>query len=143
MTQSTHQGACEECGAPLVDGMTCWEQLGAILAWEYQDPELLAEHFLTVASYNLQHPAQFTDEALAGLSAAFIEYIDQGIPVKEVRRRMAQAYDGKRRVLKREVERQPVLRLWRMTIADVYLPDKPQGAAERVRAWAASIRAEL
>jgi hypothetical protein len=80
---------------------------------------------------------------LAGLRAAFIENIDQGISVKEVRRRMAQAYDGKQRVLKKEAERQPVLRLWRMTIADVYLPDKPQGAAERVRAWAASIRAEL
>jgi hypothetical protein len=51
---------CAECGAPRVSGMTCWEMLGAIIAWEYHDPALLAEHFLTVASYNLQHPAQFT-----------------------------------------------------------------------------------
>jgi hypothetical protein len=43
-------------------------------------------------------------------------------------------------VLKPEAERQPVLRQWTMTIADVYLPDQPQGAAERVRAWAAVIR---
>lgn len=46
---------CPECGAPTGDGLTCWEQLGSILAWEYNDPALMAEHFLTVASYNLQN----------------------------------------------------------------------------------------
>jgi len=30
-----------------------------------------------------------------------------------------------------------------MTIADVYIPGKPEGAAERVRKWAASIKKEL
>ncbi len=57
------EARCPECDAPIVNGMTCWEMLGAILAWEYHDPELMAEHFLTVASYNLQHPAQFTGAA--------------------------------------------------------------------------------
>jgi len=46
-------------------------------------------------------------------------------------------------VLKPEHERQPMLRQWAMTIAEVYLPDQPQGAAERVRAWAAVIRREI
>lgn len=135
--------ACPECGAARVDGMTCWEQLGAIVAWEYEDPELRAEHFLTVASYNLQHPAQFTEEALAGLRAALIERLDHAMPVKEIRRRAARAYQGKRRVLKDESERKPVLRSWSMTIADVYIPASPEGAAERVRKWAASIRNEF
>jgi len=35
--------------------------LGAIGAWEYQYSALMAAHFLAVASYNLQHPAQFTN----------------------------------------------------------------------------------
>jgi hypothetical protein len=48
---------CPECGAPGVSGTICWEML-----------ELLAEHFLTVASYNLQHPTQFTEAALSGRS---------------------------------------------------------------------------
>jgi Family of unknown function (DUF5946) len=135
--------ACPECGAPLVDAMTCREQLGMIGAWEFQDPELLAEHFLTVASYNLQHPAQFTDEAIAGLRAAFIERLDNGLTIAEIRHRAATAYAGKKRVLKDPAERRPVLRRWRMTIADVYIPDQPQGAAERVRRWAAAIRSEL
>jgi Family of unknown function (DUF5946) len=134
---------CPECGAPRVEGMTCWEQLGAIGAWEFQDPELMAEHFLTVASYNLQHPSQFTDEALAWLRSAFIDRLDHGTSVEELRRRAARAYEGKRRVLKGETERKPVLRSWSLTIADVYIPDKPQGAAARVRAWAGAIRNEL
>ena len=134
---------CPECGAPRVDSMTCWEQLGAILAWESQDPELMAEHFLTVASYNLQHPAQFMDEALIWVRQAFIDRLDHGVSTEVLRRRASAVYEGKKRVLKREPERHPALRLWRMTIADIYIPDHPEGAAERVRKWAASIRSEL
>ena len=132
---------CPECGAPRVEGMTCWEQLGAILAWEWQDPELQAEHFLTVACYNLQHPAQFTDEALAGLGIALADYLE-GMPTQEIRRRNSRAYEGNKRVLKPEAERQPALKHWSKTIADVYIPDHPEGAAQRVRDWGAAIRAE-
>lgn len=134
---------CPECGAPVVEGFTCWEQLGAILAWEWQDPELGAVHFLTVASYNLQHPAQFTEPTLAGLREQFIAHLDQGVPVSEIRRRVGKAAAGATRVLKPEAERTPLLRQWPMTIADVYVPARPDGAAGRVKAWAASIRQEL
>ena len=134
---------CPECGASQVEEMNCWEQLGAIIAWEYQDPALMAVHFLTVACYNLQHPAQFTDEALAGLRADLIAHLDEGLTVQEIRRRAAQHYTAPRRVLKKEAARRPLLRHWSMTIADVYLPERPQGAAERVKAWAAAIRNEL
>jgi hypothetical protein len=137
------QEECPECGAPLVEGMTCWEQLGGIIAWEFQDPELMAEHFLTVASYNFQHPASFTEEALAELRIAFIDYIDRGVPASELRRRAARAYDGKRRVLKDKAERQPILHRWKMTIAQVYTPNQLEGAAGRVKVWAASIRNEF
>jgi hypothetical protein len=137
------RATCPECGAPVVDGLTCWEQLGLLIAWEFEDPELQAEHFLTVSAYNLQHPAQFTDEALAGLRAMFVEHLDNGLTVTEIRRRVGRGFAGNTRVLKDESERRPVLRSWSMTIADVYLPCRPEGAAARVRAWAASIRAEL
>jgi hypothetical protein len=114
--------------------------LGMLLAWEYDDPELRADHFLMVACYNLQHPAQFTEATLAGLRAVFIEKLDHGRAVAEIRRRVGKVTAGATRVLKPETERRPVLHQWTMTIADVYLPDLPQGAAERVRAWAAVIR---
>jgi hypothetical protein len=128
---------------PMVNGMTCWEMLGAIGAWEYRDPELRAEHFLTVASYNLQHPAQFTEAALAGLRAVFNERIDQGLGIAEIRRRVGKAAAGATRALRPEAERQLVLRRWTKAIADVYRPDQLEGATERVRAWAAAIRREL
>ncbi|MCB8985259.1 MAG: hypothetical protein H6659_15615 [Ardenticatenaceae bacterium] len=145
MTQSsdTSPRPCPECGAPPVAGLNCGEQLGAVLAWEWQDPELSAQHFLTVASYNLQHPAQFTAAAYAGLRAAFIDHLDNGLPVAEIRRRISHVAEGSQRVLQPEAERRFVLRPWPQTIADVYLPDQPEGAAGRVRAWAASIRAEF
>src|SRR4051812_35709077 len=119
---------CPECAAPLINGMTCWEMLGAIIAWEYEDPELRAEHFLTVASYNLQHPAQFTQATLASLAAVFVERIDRGLGIAEIRRRVGAVAAGAARVLKPQEERTTVLRQWSMTIADVYLPDQPQGA---------------
>lgn len=134
---------CPECGAPRVAGMNCWEMLGAIIAWEWQDPELMAEHFLTVASYNLQHPAQFTIEAISGLKSVFIDRLDHGLPIAEIRSRVGHAVEGKKRVRKPESERITLLRPWPITIADVYLPDQPQGAAGRVRSWAAAIRKEF
>lgn len=134
---------CPECGAPEVSGLTCWEQLGLLIAWEHEDPELQAVHFLIVASYNFQHPAQFTDETLASLRSVFIAYLDDGMAIPEIRRRVGESVKGNRRVLRPEAERQPTLRKWPITLADVYLPDKPAGAAARVRAWAAAIRDEL
>lgn len=134
---------CPECGGALVDGMTCWEQFGAILAWEWHDSALAAEHFLTVASYNLQHLAQFTQEALDGLRASLNEYLDEGVSVDTIRKRMGNKYEGKTRVLKPESEKRPVLRTWGLTVDHVYLPDQPQGAAGRVREWAQAIQKEL
>ena len=134
---------CPECGARRLDGMTCWEQMGAVCAWEWQDPELAAVHFLTVATYNLQHPAMFTDVAISGLREAFIAHLDAGVSIKELRRRMGGAFEGKPRVLRDPSDQRPVLKSWRITIADVYLPALPAGAAGRVRAWAAATREQL
>ena len=141
--RSTVEAHCPECGAPQLNGMTCWEMFGVLLAWEAQDAELVAEHFLTVASYNLQHPAQFNEETLAGLRAVYIEHLDNGLPIAAIRHRVGKAAGGVTRVLKPEAECRPVLRRWTMTVADVYHAEQPLGAAERVRAWAGAIRREL
>lgn len=80
---------------------------------------------------------------MAGLRDSFMVYLANGMTIQEVRRRAASAYDGKKRVLRDKAERRPILRSWRTTIADVYLPGRPEGAAIRVRAWAESIRNDL
>ncbi|MBA3823306.1 MAG: hypothetical protein H0X24_05270 [Ktedonobacterales bacterium] len=134
---------CQECGAPSVDGMVCWEVLGNILAWEWNDPALQSMHFLTVASYNLQHPAQFTDEAIAGLRAAVADYLDHGLSAQAIRKQVGRIYEGRKRVLKPNAERTPVLRPWSQTINAVYQNNQPTRAAERVREWATSIRQEF
>lgn len=145
MSQSSDQAptSCPECGAPKVEGLTCWEQLGAILAWEWGDPDLSAVRFLTVAAYNLQHPAQFTEEALEGLRAAFIEYLDHDVPADILRKRVSRSLGGKKKVLKDKTTQKVSPRSWRITIADVYIPDRPEGAAGRVRQWASYIRSEF
>jgi hypothetical protein len=134
---------CNECGAPHLHGMNCWEMLGGLLAWEAHDPALLAEHFLSVASYNIQHPAQFVDTAIIQLQNGFIGYLDGSISLDHIREETRRIFNGPVRVLKPAAEQQPVLRPWGMTIADVYVPDQPEGAADRVRIWAATIRREL
>jgi hypothetical protein len=95
-------------------GLSCWEQLGAILAWEWRDPALSAVHFLTVASYNLQHPAQFTAEALEGLRALFIDYLVNDLPAGVLRERVARGMAAKKKVLKEKTEQKVWPRmLWR------------------------------
>ena len=143
MAEQTWVERCPECGAPRVDGLECGEQLGQLLAWEVDDAELRRVHFLTVASYNLQHPARFTDEAIAGLRQSYIDYLDRGISIEEIRRRATAAFDGSKRVRRDEASVRPVMRAWPMTVADVYHDGEPEGAAERVRRWAAEIRRAL
>lgn len=137
--------ACPECGASPVDGLSCFEQMAAICAWEWSDPELAALHFQTVASYNLQHPAQFTDEVLQNLTTMYREALDEGLSNRGVliRTRERWDYQGNQKILRLPSERRPILRRWSMTVADAYLADHPEGAADRVRAWAAAIRREL
>ncbi|HVB87363.1 MAG TPA: DUF5946 family protein [Candidatus Dormibacteraeota bacterium] len=135
--------SCPECGAALVDEKNCWQQLEEILSWEYQFPELLAQHFLTVAIYNIQHPSQFSDEAVQMLRRAFVEKVGRATPTSQIRLEFARRYEGSKKILKPESERKVVFREWKMTIADVYLPQDAKGTASRVRAWAQAPRAEL
>ncbi len=100
-------------------------------------------HFLSVAAYNLQHPAQFDDEALAALRVAFVEHFDNGVSVAEIRKRNGTSFAGARRVLKREAERKPTLRTWRLTIAYVFAGGSPARVALRVQKWAAAVRQDL
>jgi hypothetical protein len=123
--------------------MTCWEVLGSVLAWEWDDPALQAEHFLTVACYTLQHPAQYTDAAIVGLRTALTRYLDGAWSVHEIRQRNAAAYDGSQRVRKPEAERVIVLQQWSRVVTDVYDRNQPAEAAPRVRGWAMAIRRDL
>lgn len=135
--------SCPECGAAMVNEKNCWQQFEEILSWEHQFPELLARHFFTVATYNIQHPSRFAEEAVEMLRSAFVRIVDQPSSVAQIRKEFARAYEGSKKVLRPESAREIVRRRWQKTIADVYVPQDPQGAASRVEAWAQATRAEL
>ena len=132
------RSACPECGGRSVGGLGCQEMFGTLLAWEWQDPELLAQHFLTVSSFQLQHPAPFTDEAIRGLQLALAGVVRGELTVEQVRWQTHAAYDGAARVHRPVSDVQRRLRTWPITIADVYEGGQA-GAASRVKAWAQSI----
>ncbi|WP_052342713.1 DUF5946 family protein [Bacillus sp. EB01] len=133
---------CPECGAPEANGLDCFGQLGEILAWEYDDPELLSQHFWTVACYNIQHPAQFTEEAMAKFQEVFCQAYDQQLPVSEIRKKVSFYAEGQANVVKKSLHR-PVFRDWAMTISEVYLVGERKGAADRVRAWSKIVRKQI
>lgn len=135
--------SCPECGADERGGVACWDQLLTVLAWEQDDPELAALHFLTVATHNLQHPSKFQTSAYEGLRAAFAEHLDLGTPTAAIRSRIGRVTQGATRVLRPEAERKVVPRSWPLTVASVYAPDRRPDAAARVRAWADSVRRQL
>lgn len=116
--------------------------LAELAAWEWDDPELGALHFLTVATFNLQHPARFSEAAIARLKWAFVQHLDNGLPVSRIRDIHARVFDGAETALKPD-ERPPVqTRQWEITISDVH-GGGPDGAADRVMTWARSVRVHL
>jgi hypothetical protein len=133
---------CSECGAFSHDGLTCQERLCGMVSLERTDPEMQSLHFLTVAAYNLQHPAQFTSEAVECLRRSFAEYLVNKIPIDAIKQQ-GQEFNGPKCVLRPALERTPVLRSWEMTTADVFLPFQPQGTAERVKKWIESVHKDV
>ncbi len=134
---------CPECGALSHDGLTCRERFHVMLVMEGQDPELASCHFLTVACYNLQHPSQFTAEALERLRYALKGFLDRTVTIDEIRQRTSFEHDGPKKVQRPAWGQQIILNRWTMTTADVCRPFQTQGTADRVKQWAESIRREI
>lgn len=134
---------CPECGALWPEGFSCEGAFHALLAREWQDPELQAEHFFLVACYNLQHPSSFTEEALKNLQQGLSAKLETGLSILDLRKRAEEAFDGPNRVRKPEAERQVVLRKWTFTLVEVYAKGALEGAAQRVRDWANAIHQQV
>lgn len=140
---------CPDCGAPIEDDSTCRALFDELLAHEYAFPPAFgAVHHLTVASYSLQHPRGYSPGAIRMWRTIVAESLD-GLATPEdfLRRARAEFGDG---VRVREPGSQPPdgwPHEWPMTVADVVVPpnETPDAAGhiDRVRRWAASIRATL
>ncbi|RHW42678.1 hypothetical protein D1B31_03550 [Neobacillus notoginsengisoli] len=137
-----YQECCPECGAPEANGLDCRGQLDEIISWEAENADLLGLHFWTVACYNIQHPAIFTDEAREELFWIFCEAYDRQMPISKVRKKISYWSEGSGKVV-RQVPAQPVFKDWAMTVSEVYLVGEKKGAADRVRAWTKVVRKQL
>lgn len=136
---------CPDCGAPLGDGESCRGLFDRLLAHEYAFPEAFgAVHHLTVAAYSLQHPRGYSRDAIRMWQVIVAESLDGvSTPANFLERARAQFSGG---VRVREPGAEPPdgwPRRWPMTAADVVDTADAAAHSERVRQWAASIRATL
>jgi Family of unknown function (DUF5946) len=112
---------CVECGAILSQDSSCQSIFESFLVLEFKDPGYGEVHLLTVACYMIQH-SRYSDEALAWIEQKLHEYLEGGIPARQIRQEAANEADQVKRTWK--VNRQPGARrlpkvAWSMTIADV------------------------
>lgn len=129
---------CPECGADQRMN-SCDELFHQILAMEAKSPAVLAEHFKTVACYNIQHPAQYVDAVIDNLVIALRDNLYNGLSVEDIRKRNRYLYDGPKRVRKPEAERQPKQRSWSMTTGDVWVEGNGDQTAANIIAWAKAV----
>ena len=136
--------SCGECGAPLDPGRSCRDYFNDLLALEWRVPGGPGDraHFLAVASYNLQHPLQFTPDMVTGLRETFGDVLSGRATVADALARARAETDGPTRVLRNAAD--PAIRIagwpthWPMTVRDVC--DAPVSSyLERLQAWATSV----
>jgi hypothetical protein len=131
----------------LPEGGACRDHFHELLALEAQVPGGPGElpHFLAVACYNLQHPAQFTPEVLEGLRGALADVLAGRATLEDIRRRTRDAVNGPTRVLRRLDEPGDTAGWpteWPLTIAHACRA-APEDYAPRVREWAKAVSAAL
>jgi hypothetical protein len=136
---------CIECGAALGDASRCEELFQAALAMEWLDPpQTWAAHHLLVGTYMLQHPSGYSAEGQEALVSMIIATVDGELPAAALRERNRGRFEQQARTwrFRAQESAQPILRHWKMTIADVV--DGPaEQLPERVWEWARTVREEL
>ncbi len=137
-------GRCIECGAKEIDGFSCYELFGYPLVWEHNDPKLYALHFWLVACYMIQHPSNYTVEGYKNLVSLFTDAYDNNWDTAYILRRNREGLKNLSKITNPvpSNERNRKLRLWPMTIEDVYLGGE-KNAIENIIKWKEKIRNEL
>jgi Family of unknown function (DUF5946) len=145
----TAERVCPDCGARGLN-QSCIQMFGELLALEYEHPAAFgAVHYLTVACFYLQHPRGFSDVARDTWRSFVGEFLDHQVTPGALLRRIRRQLDNNH-VRIREPGQEPPQwwpRVWPVTVADAIPsptePRSPAGHIERVRRWAAAIRATI
>ena len=86
---SDQPAACPECGAPWHDGQTCDDDFHQMLYWESEYPDYGVVHHLMVLCFYMQHPSRYSAEGLEAGKELLTEFVANGVPPQEMRRRNA------------------------------------------------------
>ena len=137
-------GRCIECGAKEIDGFSCYELFGFPLVWEHNDPKLYALHFWLVSCYMIQHPSNYTIEGYKSLVKLFTDAYDNNWDTAYILRRNREELKNLSKITNPlpSNERNRELRLWPMTIEDIYLGGE-KNAIENIIKWKEKIRNEI
>ncbi|WP_373459758.1 DUF5946 family protein [Paenibacillus harenae] len=109
---------CNKCGAELSQEKTCESIFNEFMALELTFPSYGRVHFLTVASYMVQHEG-YSDEMYVWAQSALRRHLEEGYPTELIRLDMAR---GPRNIkgIQRPMNAIPLPKVaWTMTIADV------------------------
>ncbi len=79
---------CVKCGAVLSQKNTCESIFNEFMALEFTDPSYGQVHFLTVASYMVQHEG-YSDEMYVWVQTALRRHLEEGYPTELIRQDMA------------------------------------------------------
>lgn len=128
---------CPECGAA-----GCREKFESMLALEFEGLAVFGTvHHVTVICFNLQHPAAFSDEALAWMRSTLRAIVEEGLSPAELRERSHKQFNGQVKVLKK-MPKSPHKVEWSMTAMGVRT-DSPEVYVSDVMAWAKSTLNDL
>lgn len=140
--------SCPECGARVQSGGRCRDNFEALLALEWEVPGGAGglAHFFAVSSYILQHPdtMSYTKDSLEWLRTAVGRALSGEATPEDLRRDARTAGGSGGHVTRREGDEVPRwdVERWTVSVEDV-LRGGTEVYAERVRAWAASVLADL
>ncbi len=139
---------CMGCGGSFADieGPThrymesspgCWAAYGEVLAREYSDQAYFKVHRLTVDTYAVQHPGQFSAQSIQSVAVHLISLcllLERGIEMARATAAIQAAVEHKESY----IWLAPPSSLGSMTIADVHGAKDAEEHKRLVRAWAAS-----
>ena len=131
---------CAECGAVWEAGRDCQGVFDEFLMLEFTDPEYGAVHFLTVATFMLQH-GRYSSEALEWVVPTMRAYLAGETSVERIRREArATVSSGTRKWRVMRAPDAPPQRhvAWELTLADVAAQTHDAASYRAaITAWAA------
>jgi len=142
---------CPGCGSrlPAVEGpvhayMTsspaCWAAFGEVMAREYQNPDLMPVHRLSVDAWAAQHPGDGSRQAIQSVGlhlARLMVQLDDGLTGDAANAAML-GFAAR----KAELPELPQPPRYSLTVADVVEAAEPVAHAAAVRRWAESVWAD-